>query len=154
MFVNYFVEKLDHTSSEVAKKIWELFQLGYQVEADLLQIRQFPPLERSCANIGMNDSEFFGIWVHKVLIASIEISKVETTLLIDSLVVNPEYFRQGFATALLTQVLNKFSCEEFRVNTAAKNVHALALYKKVGFVESGSQVYRDSIECIELIYRA
>jgi ribosomal protein S18 acetylase RimI-like enzyme len=150
MLVNHSVEKLDHTSPEVAETIWQLFQLAYRVEADLLGVSSFPPLKRSRESIGNSDAEFLGVWEGKVVIAAIEISRLEDTMLIDSLVVNPEYFRQGLAKALFKQVLKNKPGEEIRVYTADKNLHALSLYKKLGFVESGNLGSTDSIDRIEL----
>jgi hypothetical protein len=47
-------------------------------------------------------------------------------------------------------VLKNKPGEEIRVYTADKNLHALSLYKKLGFVESGNLGSTDSIDRIEL----
>lgn len=150
MFGNHKVNQIDHTSLEIAKAIWELFQISYQVEAELLALSVFPPLSRRVESIRECGSDFLGVKEDEKLIAAIEISKQEDALLINSLVVNPNYFRQGLATALVQQVLEDNASGIVRVCTATKNLRALSFYKKLGFVESGCFSCCDDIERVEL----
>ena len=69
-------------------------------------------------------------------------------LMIDSLTVNPEYFRNGIANELITYVMQTFSFEHALVETAATNQPAIKLYEKHGFVAIKQWIPSHGIEKI------
>ena len=117
----------------VSQQIWLLFQTSYKVEADLLLLETFPPLQRSEQNIQVSCSRFYGIFESLELVAAIEIKESRGAVDFDSLVVNPKHFRRGLATRLIEFALKLYKGSSFRVKTAKKNVPGLALYRKFGF---------------------
>ncbi len=54
---------------------------------------------------------------------------------ITSLVVHPARQREGIASILLHTLIENFGADPMTVQTAAKNLPALALYAKFGFVD-------------------
>ena len=54
---------------------------------------------------------------------------------INSLVVNPKFFRRGIARKLIEFVFNTFDSNLFVVETGLANGPATKLYKKFGFIE-------------------
>ncbi|TMP76680.1 GNAT family N-acetyltransferase, partial [Pseudoalteromonas phenolica] len=59
----------------------------------------------------------------------------EKTLEIDSLTVDPSYFRKGIAGELLSFAMSEFDVKKVIVETATANAPAIKLYNKHGFVE-------------------
>ncbi len=52
---------------------------------------------------------------------------------IQSLVVDPEYFRRGIARALIIFIMEKFDTRKFTVETGKNNSPARSLYEGFGF---------------------
>ncbi|MBA6392406.1 GNAT family N-acetyltransferase [Colwellia sp. BRX10-3] len=129
------INKLDNSNVEVAGQIFAIFQSSYKVEAQLIDVLDFPPLSRSAKNIESSKSLFYGFSENKCLAAIIEISINGKLLEIDSLTVDPKYFRKGIAGKLISFILGAFEFSEATVETAVVNEPAINLYKKHGFVE-------------------
>ena len=87
------IEKLNHTDFEIAQKIYSVFQVSYAVEADLLKAMNFPPLKRGLANFIKSTTDFYGYFYENELAAVIEIECKNHNTHIQSLVVDPFYFR-------------------------------------------------------------
>lgn len=119
-----------------APQIHRLFQRDYAVEAKLINVRDFPPLLRSCREIQEAKSEFFGIRSEAELRAG--------------LVVDPDYFRLGLACLLLEHVMSVFPDRALRVETATANLPAMALYASLGFVERGEYAKTDGLRMSRL----
>ncbi len=126
---------LDNTAPEVAKQIHNIFQDSYKIEAQLIGILNFPPLSRSAQDIEKSKTTFYGYCENNCLAAVLEISLEDKCLSIDSLTVDPKYFRKGIANKLISYVLNINDFSEAIVETAVVNIPAIKLYKKHGFVE-------------------
>jgi len=129
------ITKLDNTYELVANQIFTVFQNSYKVEAQLIGTVEFPPLQRTATDIIISKTQFFGYFENECLAAVIEIVIEGSHLEINSLTVDPSYFRRGIADKLIHYVLNiiDFTCAV--VETAAVNEPAINLYKKHGFVE-------------------
>ena len=128
------IEKLDNKTLEVSKQIQSVFQLSYAIEAKLLKAVDFPPLKRPLDSYMNSDNMFFGYLEHSELAGVIEIEHSKACTDINSLVVNPKYFRRGIAKKLLTFVLNEFDADLMVVETG-DNMPATALYTNFGFKE-------------------
>jgi ribosomal protein S18 acetylase RimI-like enzyme len=126
---------LDHANEDVAHQIFTIFQNSYKVEAQLIGTLHFPPLLRSAKNIGNSKTHFYGFSENGCLAAIIEIAIEANHLEINSLTVDPNYFRQGIANKLISYVLANIDYSEAIVETAVVNIPAINLYKKHGFVE-------------------
>ncbi|MBT1063030.1 GNAT family N-acetyltransferase [Bowmanella sp. Y26] len=129
------IRKLEHSDKNVARDIYSVFQHSYKVEAQLLGVANFPPLARTADAIETAESFFYGYMEGDCLAAVIEISLTGQTLDIDSLTVDPAYFRKGIARKLLSYILTHFSFSQALVETAVENTPAIDLYQKQGFVE-------------------
>lgn len=130
------INRLQQTSHAIALQIQHVFQGAYKVEARLIGVTNFPPLERTVADIIASRTTFFGSWQGDELVAVIEVSYNEPQLDIDSLVVHPDHFRKGLARRLLRFVLNHYHWETAEVETAQANSPAITLYEQFGFVET------------------
>jgi ribosomal protein S18 acetylase RimI-like enzyme len=129
------IEKLKNSDLEIAKKMRLIFQASYKVEATLLNATNFPPLRRPLENYTESNTEFYGYSINEVLAAVVEIDTNNNYILIRSLVVHPDFFRQGIAGNLIKFVFETFKSNLFVVETGLENGPATKLYEKFGFVE-------------------
>jgi ribosomal protein S18 acetylase RimI-like enzyme len=129
------IERLKNNDIEISKKIRSVFQVSYKIEAKLLNATDFPPLKRSLENYVNSNTAFFGYLKNKELAGVIEIEHNSDFTHINSLVVDPSFFRQGIARKLMEFVFNTFDSTLFVVETGLENGPATALYKKFGFKE-------------------
>ena len=144
------VEVLDHCSEDVAIQIHDVFQRSYKVEAQLVGVKEFPPLQRSMSRIRAAGSRFLGQRIGSDLVAVIEYSFSDAHLSIDSLVVHPRYFRRGLASKILRSLLDRVDWQTADVETATMNHPAIALYEKFGFTESKYWKTEDDIDKVQL----
>ncbi len=126
---------LDHQNKEIAKDIRALFQVSYAVEAMILKADYFPPLHRSLEAFIETGNKFYGYWEAKSLAAAIELDFGEHSVHIQSLVVDPGFFRQGKASQLIQYVKEEFAEKEMSVETGVDNKPAVQLYLKHDFKE-------------------
>jgi len=129
------IKKLDNSNETIANEIHTIFQNSYKIEAQLIGVANFPPLLRSAKDIENSKTLFYGFSENECLAAIIEIDIENTYLAIDSLTVDPSFFRKGIADKLISHVIKISDFSEARVETAVVNFPAINLYKKHGFVE-------------------
>ena len=129
------IKTLDNSNEAVANQIFTIFQNSYKVEAQLIGTVDFPPLLRSAKDIENSKTLFYGFSENKCLAAIIEIVIEGRHLEINSLTVDPDYFRRGIANKLISYVLKTFDFSQAIVETAVVNIPAINLYQKHGFVE-------------------
>jgi len=129
------VKKIDHENIENSRRIYSIFQVSYKVEAELLNMDCFPPLNRNSENILTSDSEFYAFWKKDEVVGLVEIFTENEVTDIQSLVVHPQYFRQGIGMELVTFITNAIDSKLFVVETGIDNFPAVKLYGKLGFIE-------------------
>ena len=129
------ITKLENSNKLVASQIYTVFQNSYKIEAELIGVAEFPPLSRSVNNILNSKTQFYGFSDKDFLAAVIEIEVEDGQLDINSLTVDPSYFRKGIADKLIRYVLDNFDLKKATVETAVVNKPAINLYQKHGFVE-------------------
>ena len=129
------IQKLQNNNIEIAEKIRAVFQLSYKIEAELLNAVDFPPLKRTIENFVISETAFFGYLKEKELAAVIEVTTNNEFTHINSLVVDPRFFRQGIAKKMMEFVFETFDSKLFIVETGLENGPATQLYKKFGFQE-------------------
>lgn len=127
------IRALCNHSPEVADEIHRIFQLSYAQEAAILGIEYLPPLRRTRLEIQSAGSSFLGSWQRSKLAAVLEYKFEDQELCIDSLVVEPKFFRRGLASRLLETALNTLEWRIAKVETAAANGPAISLYSRFGF---------------------
>lgn len=129
------INKLENSDDDIANKIYTVFQNSYKVEAQLIGVLNFPPLLRSVKDIVNSTNYFYGFSDNHDLAAILEIVIIDKQLEINSLTVDPKYFRKGIADKLITYILDTFEFTKATVETAVANEPAINLYQKHGFVE-------------------
>jgi ribosomal protein S18 acetylase RimI-like enzyme len=131
------IYKLENNDNSTARQIYTLFQNAYKVEAALIGVPdvQFPPLQRTVEHINHAPTSFFGYFEGTSLAGLIEVTYENTHLEIDSLIVNPDFFRRGIAGKLIDYVLSEYDFHSAQVETAQQNLPAINLYQKHGFCE-------------------
>ena len=127
--------KLEHKKNSVATAIQTVFQVSYAIEAALLKAIDFPPLKRTVANFLDSDTDFFGYMINGDVAAVIEVDSNKEVVHIQSLVVDPRYFRRGIGRKLVQYVLDKYETKLITVETGLENIPAISLYKSFGFKE-------------------
>lgn len=127
------ISRLDNENTKVAHMIYSVFQASYAVEAEILKAIDFPPLQRTLDEYLHTDTEFYGLLEAKELAAVVEIKYSVGITHIQSMVVNPRYFRRGLASQLMDFVLDNCNSDLMTVETGAANVPAIKLYEKFGF---------------------
>ena len=128
------ISLLEHADGLIAEQIHCVFQRSYQIEAELVGVKAFPPLARTIDDIKNSNSLFFGFYEAEELAGVIEVEYKNSRLDIHSLTVEPNFFRRGIAGKLIEYVLRKFDWQKAVVETAAVNKPAITLYEKYGFV--------------------
>ena len=142
---------LDHTAPAVAAAIHAVMMAAYRVEAGILDVKDFPPLRRTPAQVAGSTGKFVGIAVAGTLAAVAELEAGKPGgVQISSLVVNPDYFRRGLARALLRDIIRTHPFDEVTVSTAAANQPALLLYAAAGFHDDHCWTTDDSIPMVTL----
>ncbi len=129
------IQKLDNKNRAVSKKIRAVFQASYAIEAALLNAKNFPPLQRTLEQFLESNTIFFGVLKNDEFAGVIEISEYHSHTHINSLVVEPKFFRQGIASKLMQFVIHKFDSKRFTVETGVLNTPACQLYKNFNFKE-------------------
>ena len=89
------IKLLQNNEPVIAKKIHEVFQLSYAVEAELLGVQDFPPLRRPRENYLNSSNDFYGFVQLDELAGVKEVENTDQYIDINSLVVKPEFFRLG-----------------------------------------------------------
>ncbi len=144
------IEPLSQYKAEQAQEIYRLRQRSYQVEADLIGLKDFPPLRRSVEEIAASPRLFVGCRCAERLVALAEYSIDQTVLELSSLIVDPDFFRQGYAGKLMQYLLDLDTWQEAFVDTAQANAPAIRLYQKYGFQETKRWVPQHGIPLIRL----
>lgn len=129
------IRLLHHQESSAAKQIYQTFQVSYAVEARLLGSDDFPPLKRTVKDIMESNTSFYGYLKEGVLMAVMEIHINQTYIHIQSLTVDPLYFRQGIGNSLLNFAIDSFPSETYTVETGLGNIPAIRMYENFGFIK-------------------
>ena len=145
------VSKLNHRDRQQAIQIWQLFQSAYTIEAQVLGLHDFPPLNRTVRHIQESTTTFFGGWQATELVAATEIEDLgDAQFHINSLGVSPAHFRQRYGSQLLIGLLDELVWQTITVATAVANLPALHLYKKHGFHLQGQWTTPDNFQMVTL----
>ena len=130
------IETLNNKSALIAKKLFTIWQESYRVEAKLLQVLDFPPLNRTVPDFINSSTRFYGFVKDDNYNAVMELRDNDDVLHIQSLVVQPSQFRKGLASKMIAFVLSENMEYNFTVETGCDNLPAINLYLKFGFVET------------------
>jgi ribosomal protein S18 acetylase RimI-like enzyme len=148
------IKKIDNSNEALAHQIFTVFQRSYKIEAQLIGTLDFPPLFRSAKDIENSKTHFYSFIENECNAAVIEVAFEDQHLAINSLTVDPDYFRKGIASKLISHVLNHFDFKTATVETAVVNLPAIKLYTKHGFVEYKKWTPSHGIEKVAMLLKA
>ena len=129
------IVKLQNADVEIASKIRSVFQVSYAIEAAILKAVDFPPLKRNLESFLNSPNTFYGYFINHELAGVVEIDQTNNKIHIQSLVVDPRFFRQGIASKLIDFVFHSYDSNVFTFETGLDNEPATTLYKKCNFKE-------------------
>lgn len=120
-----------------SRLLYDLQQLSYKVEADLMGFWDLPPLKETLEALQNSSEIFYGYHDGKMLVGAIAYERVGNVLDICRLIVHPHYFRRGIAGVLLREIEGLEKPESITVATGSKNTPALKFYEYYGFIAQG-----------------
>ncbi|ENM5895588.1 GNAT family N-acetyltransferase [Vibrio mimicus] len=139
------IVELNNRDVDVANKILNVSLNAYRVEAKLLGLVSFPPMNEKAESIVSSQSRFLGFMSEGVLFGVIEVEVIGSGRLhINRLVVDPSMFRKGIASKLIDAVLAQG--QVLSVTTAASNSPAMSLYQSHGFTLVNIEVVGNRLE--------
>lgn len=146
------IKQIDNKNPITAQKIRSVFQSSYAIEADLLQVElaDFPPLQRTLEQFIESDNYFYAYFSDEKMAAVTEVKLNKDSVHIQSMVVEPSFFRQGVAEKLIRYMFNTHLSPRYTVETGAANPPAIALYKKLGFNEVDKYLTKEGIEKVRM----
>ncbi len=130
------VERLDLSDAETALQVLQVQRCAYRVEAELIGFDGIPPLHESYEELVASSLTFMGIRCGGIA-AAIAFELEGDRCDIDRLVVMPEHFAKGMASALVTRLLHH---PRITVSTPSANTPARRLYEKHGFQVVGERL--------------
>jgi ribosomal protein S18 acetylase RimI-like enzyme len=130
------IQEIDIEAGESAEAVLRLQLRSYAVEAQLIGFADLPPLQDTVATLQQCGERFYGYIKQGQLAGVISYERAEKTVHICRLMVDPDFFRQGIASALIEFVCHKErDANEIIVTTGSANIPALRLYERHGFHE-------------------
>ena len=147
------IESVDHTKLAIAREVHAVQMIAYAQEAALLGAIYFPPLERTVEEVRSAGESFVAAFIGDQLVGASSVWPDPEGMGINvaSLVVSPPFQRQGVGTALIASILATHGEGEMTVQTGAKNLPALSVYARAGFIELRRWfVGREPLELVKL----
>jgi ribosomal protein S18 acetylase RimI-like enzyme len=144
---------VDHRIEIVAKAIHRVQILAYAQEAALLGVSHFPPLLVTVNDVLNSDEQYFAAFEGENLVGVISTEADDSIngRTITSLVVDPNFQRRSIATRLITLIIEMNGSQCLAVQTGAKNIPAMNLYRQKGFIETRRfQAAEQPLELVEL----
>jgi ribosomal protein S18 acetylase RimI-like enzyme len=131
------LQRLDIVERETAEAVLQLQQAAYRAEAELVGSDRIPALWETLEELRACREEFLGVIVSGAIVGAISWRYGAGTIDIHRLVVAPEYFRRGIATALVRSALGaEPAAARAIVQTGSANEPATSLYEREGFERS------------------
>lgn len=130
------IQLVNHNDEKVAESILSIQLPAYKVEADLIGFDGIPQLLDTVENIKSSKEQFLGKLDGSKLVGFLSYEGTEELIDICRLVVDPNHFRKGIASELLSYLLNVYGNEKkIVVSTGAKNKPAITLYERHNFTK-------------------
>jgi len=129
------IKKLDMHCEETVKEVLALQTISYQIEAEIINNYEIPPLKDNIKTLMNCDEKFYGYLIGDAIAGIMSYKIIEKVLDIHRLAIHPEYFRRGIAGKLIefSETIDE-SVEKVVVCTGKKNKPAVNLYLLSGFV--------------------
>ncbi|MER2172944.1 MAG: GNAT family N-acetyltransferase [Psychrobacillus psychrodurans] len=130
------IQLVNHNDEKVAESILSIQLPAYKVEADLIGFDGIPQLLDTVENIKSSKEQFLGKLDGSKLVGFLSYEGTEELIDICRLVVDPNHFRKGIASELLSYLLNVYgNVKKIVVSTGAKNTPAITLYERHNFTK-------------------
>lgn len=132
------IRKIHPNDPKQSPLLLDLQRRAYQIEANLIDFQDIPPLRESLETLNQSQEEFWGWFEEENLVGVIAFEFQADALLINRLYVSPDLFRKGIGKKLLERAIRiarERGKNKVKVGTASANVPAINLYKKLGFQE-------------------
>ena len=147
------IQRIDLNDSVLLNQIITLQRVSYLIEAEMIDYYEIPPLVETREELVNCVEHFYGYFMDDVLAGFLSYTKEDHILDICRVAVHPDYFRKGIAGELLTFALSLPDITKAIVSTGKKNLPALRLYQKYGFLvmrdkNIGNGVYLTELEKI------
>ncbi|MCZ8533618.1 GNAT family N-acetyltransferase [Psychrobacillus psychrodurans] len=128
------IQLVNHNDEKVAESILSIQLPAYKIEADLIGFDGIPQLLDTVENIKGSKERFLGKLDGSKLVGFLSYEGTDELIDICRLVVDPNHFRKGIASELLSYLLNVYAYEKkIIVSTGAKNIPAITLYERHNF---------------------
>ncbi|MBH0231653.1 GNAT family N-acetyltransferase [Halobacillus yeomjeoni] len=127
------IRTLQPSRRETAEIIYKMQYRSYQIEADLIDFQDLPPLKETVETIQSSNETFLGYFIDDELVGVVSYKDENEEIDIYRMMVDPDHFRKGIADCLLTYLKKQYPDHTFIVHTGSKNTPAVNLYKKHGF---------------------
>lgn len=137
---------LDLSDDNVLHELWTVQRLAYAVEAEIIGFDGIPPLHESLDELRACDETFLGLYDEEGLAGAVSYQLDGSTVDICRLVVHPRAHRRGIASKLLDALPQGPQT----VSTGTKNEPAVALYRRRGFVETGTREVAPGVTLTDL----
>ncbi|AKG36343.1 GNAT family N-acetyltransferase [Paenibacillus durus] len=146
------IVKLDLLDEGTLSDLWSLQHKAYRLEAEWIGFSAIPPLLETRDTLRNCGEDFYGCLSEDGELSGAVATAEERpgSLTITRMMVSPDHFRKGIAGRLLEHVFALYpNKERFIVSTGKKNVPAVSLYRKHGFVPITSSEVAPGVELIE-----
>ncbi|GEM01481.1 Acetyltransferase (GNAT) domain-containing protein [Halolactibacillus halophilus] len=144
------ITSIQSLSQERIDNMHQLQQQSYLVEQQLLGIDPFPPLLETKQGLAASDEACLIRCDVENILGFLQYVVTDNQLVINKLVVRPDYFRQGIGRDLLQSLIKQKRDSSILVETAQKNTPAINLYEKLGFRQTTQFYVEEGIEIVRL----
>lgn len=146
------IVRLDLQDEGLLSDLWSLQHKAYRLEAQMIGFHEIPPLMETRDMLRRCAETFYGCFDDEgELLGAVAVTEETPGLLVVCrMMVSPDHFRQGIASALLEHVFQTYGqMDDYAVSTGAKNAPAMALYEKHGFRPFESEEVAPGVILIE-----
>ena len=145
------IHEVDISDRIKAVAIHRLQQAAYAVEALRIGSADFPPLRETVEDLQNSTERFLVLQADEVIDGAISFEHKAESVVITRLVVRPERFRRGVATALLNSMEAKVPTGAMLcVITAEPNEPAIRCYAKQGYRVTAHRPSPEGIWLVQL----
>ncbi|RQW23055.1 GNAT family N-acetyltransferase [Bacillus sp. C1-1] len=144
------IRELQVKNNEQSKALYRLQKVAYQIEANMLDFHEIPPLMESFAQF-LKTTEVFYLYIEEdSILGAVSIDdNSDKVIEVTRMMVDPRFFRRGIARRLLQHIetLPNEPCV-LKVATGAKNAPAIQLYQSQGYQLMERKVVKGGVELV------
>lgn len=128
------IKKINLNEIDTVRDILKLQKTSYQLEAELMNFHEIPPLLDTEESLQTCGESFYGYYSNGTLAGIISYKVIDHLLDIHRVAIHPDFFRIGIAGKLINFIETlEQDIEEAEVCTGKKNIPAINLYIKNGY---------------------